>query len=52
MHVNGGVEWSGDLQPYPWWIGSVSEAVALIGYERNADRVIGALYVRPLPGLA
>lgn len=30
---------------YPWWIGTVAEAVFLIGAERNADRVIGSTYV-------
>lgn len=42
---NGGTGWdSGVLRPFPWWGGAVGEAVALISYERNADRVIGALY--------
>ncbi|KAI0876971.1 alpha-N-arabinofuranosidase A [Hypoxylon argillaceum] len=42
---NGGSGWgSGILRPFPWWGGTVGEAVALIGYERNADRIIGALY--------
>ena len=44
VHPNGGVAWDGNLMPYPWWIGSVGEAVSLIGYERNAARVPGALY--------
>ncbi|GAW27045.1 putative alpha-N-arabinofuranosidase A [Rosellinia necatrix] len=42
---NGGTGWgSGVLRPFPWWGGAVGEAVALISYERNADRIIGALY--------
>ncbi|KAI0421854.1 alpha-N-arabinofuranosidase A [Xylaria grammica] len=42
---NGGTGWdSGVLRPFPWWGGAVGEAVALIGYERNADRIIGAVY--------
>ncbi|KAK5634867.1 hypothetical protein RRF57_010580 [Xylaria bambusicola] len=42
---NGGTGWdSGVLRPFPWWQGAVGEAVALIGYERNADRIIGAIY--------
>ncbi|KAI0428924.1 alpha-N-arabinofuranosidase A [Xylaria sp. FL1042] len=42
---NGGTGWdSGVLRPFPWWQGAVGEAVALIGYERNADRITGALY--------
>lgn len=40
--ANGG---DGTMMPYPFWIGAVGEAVALIGYERNADRIIGAAYV-------
>ncbi|KAI0402877.1 alpha-N-arabinofuranosidase A [Xylaria palmicola] len=42
---NGGTGWdSGVLRPFPWWGGAVGEAVALISYERNADRIIGAIY--------
>ncbi|KAI3324893.1 glycoside hydrolase family 51 protein [Xylariaceae sp. AK1471] len=42
---NGGTGWdSGVLMPFPWWGGAVGEAIALIGYERNADKIIGALY--------
>ncbi|KAI1737781.1 alpha-N-arabinofuranosidase A [Xylaria scruposa] len=42
---NGGTGWdSGVLRPFPWWGGAVGEAVALISYERNADRVFGALF--------
>lgn len=29
---------------YPFWIGSVAEAVFLLGAERNSDRVIGVAY--------
>ncbi len=45
-HVNGATEprWKGPLYKYPWWIGAVAEAVSLIGYERNSDRVPGAFY--------
>lgn len=43
-HPNGGTDWAGPLMTFPWWIGSVGEAVSLIGYERNADRVPGAMY--------
>ncbi|TRX91476.1 hypothetical protein FHL15_007700 [Xylaria flabelliformis] len=43
---NGGTGWdSGVLRPLPWWGGAVGEAVALISYERNADRVLGALFM-------
>ncbi|OJJ46231.1 hypothetical protein ASPZODRAFT_67628 [Penicilliopsis zonata CBS 506.65] len=31
-------------QMYPWWSGSVGEAVYLLGAERNADKIIGATY--------
>lgn len=43
-HPNGGAKWEGDLMPFPWWIGTVGEAVSLIGYERNADRIPGTFY--------
>ncbi|KAF5026445.1 hypothetical protein F66182_1432 [Fusarium sp. NRRL 66182] len=43
-HPNGGTKWEGDLMPFPWWIGTVGEAVSLIGYERNADRIPGTFY--------
>lgn len=45
VHPNGGTYWSGPLQPFPWWGGSVGEAIFLIGIERNSDRVLGATYV-------
>ena len=44
VHVNGGIKWEGDLYYFPWWIGTVGEAVSMIGYERNADRVIGTYF--------
>lgn len=46
VHPNGGLGWNpgGNLMPLPWWGGAVGEAVSLLGYERNADRVLGALY--------
>ncbi|KAJ4268982.1 hypothetical protein NW762_003053 [Fusarium torreyae] len=43
-HPNGGTKWEGNLMPFPWWIGTVGEAVSLIGYERNADRIPGTFY--------
>lgn len=43
-HPNGGTKWKGNLMPYPWWIGAVGEAVSLIGYERNSDRIPGTFY--------
>ncbi|CAJ2500141.1 Uu.00g029940.m01.CDS01 [Anthostomella pinea] len=44
VHPNGGIGWDGLLMPFPWWGGAVGEAVSLIGYERNTDRIIGAAY--------
>ncbi|USW55231.1 Putative alpha-L-arabinofuranosidase, glycoside hydrolase superfamily [Septoria linicola] len=45
-HVNGATppRWDGGLYKYPWWIGAVGEAVSLIGYERNSDRIPGTFY--------
>lgn len=45
-HVNGATEprWNGPLYKYPWWIGAVGEAISLIGYERNSDRIPGTFY--------
>lgn len=43
-HVNGGIGWEGSLYYFPWWIGTVGEAVSMIGYERNADRVFATFY--------
>ncbi|KAI1874462.1 hypothetical protein JX265_004670 [Neoarthrinium moseri] len=44
VHPNGGTAWDGGLVEYPWWGGAVGEAASLIGYERNSDRILGALY--------
>lgn len=45
-HVNGATppRWEGQLYKYPWWIGAVGEAISLIGYERNSDRIPGTFY--------
>lgn len=45
-HVNGATppRWQGQLYKYPWWIGAVGEAISLIGYERNSDRIPGTFY--------
>ena len=41
-----GINWDDtNFSLYPWWIGSVSEAVFLLGAERNADKIIGTTYV-------
>ncbi|KAJ5157872.1 uncharacterized protein N7482_008972 [Penicillium canariense] len=40
-----GVDWSDThFSLYPWWLASVSEAVFLLGAERNADKIIGTTY--------
>ncbi|KAJ5999699.1 hypothetical protein N7481_000108 [Penicillium waksmanii] len=40
-----GIDWSDtNFSLYPWWIASVSEAVFLLGAERNADKIIGTTY--------
>ncbi|KAJ5675272.1 uncharacterized protein N7477_005206 [Penicillium maclennaniae] len=40
-----GIDWSDThFSLCPWWIGSVAEAVFLLGAERNADKVIGTTY--------
>ncbi|KAK7932591.1 glycoside hydrolase family 51 protein [Apiospora marii] len=44
VHPNGGMGWDAGLLEYPWWSGTIGEAVSMIGYERNADRIIGAAY--------
>lgn len=38
------VNWTEPLYPFPFWMGTVAEAVFLIGIERNADKIIGAAY--------
>ncbi|KAF2182180.1 glycoside hydrolase family 51 protein [Zopfia rhizophila CBS 207.26] len=40
----GGVDWSGPRWRFPMWIGTVAEAVFLVGAERNADKIFGAAY--------
>lgn len=44
VHVNNGTEWEADLHPFPWWIGTVGEAISMIGYERNSETVLGTFY--------
>lgn len=43
----GPVDWDAPKIPFPVWIGTVSEAVFLLGAERNADKMFGAAYVCP-----
>lgn len=52
VHPNGGIGWNGDLMPYPWWGGAVSEAIFLLGAERNGNKVIGTAYVSVVTGSA
>lgn len=47
----GGVIWTDPKWPFPMWIGTVSEAVFLIGAERNADKIFGAAYAPTLQNL-
>lgn len=45
-----GIDWDDkNFSLYPWWIGTVSEAVFLLGVERNGHKVIGSTYVCSLP---
>lgn len=45
-----GIDWDDkNFSLYPWWIATVSEAVFLLGAERNADKIIGTTYVWSLP---
>lgn len=38
------VNWTDVRWKFPYWIGTVSEAVFLIGAERNAEKILGASY--------
>lgn len=41
-----GINWTDKhFTLYPFWLGSVAEAVFLLGAERNADLIIGTTYV-------
>ncbi len=46
-----GANWTAPRNPWPFWLGTVSEAVFLIGAERNADKIIGASYAPLLQNL-
>jgi len=39
-----GTDWNAPKLEYPVWIGTVSEAIFLIGVERNTDHIIGASF--------
>jgi alpha-L-arabinofuranosidase len=39
-----GTDWDAPKFEYPVWVGTVAEAVFLIGAERNTDQIIGAAY--------
>lgn len=49
--VGQGVNWNKPKDVWPFWIGSVSEAIFVIGMERNADRVWGWSYAPLLQNL-
>ncbi|EAW14375.1 alpha-L-arabinofuranosidase A [Aspergillus clavatus NRRL 1] len=47
-----GIDWGiTKFSLYPWWIGTVAEAVLLIGTERNANKIIGTTYAPLLMNL-
>lgn len=46
--TNGSVNWDVTFEPYPWWVGAVSEAIYEIGAERNQYGVIGMSYAPTL----
>lgn len=46
QHNGAEIDWSNrQFSLYPWWIGSVAEAVFLLGAERNAHKILGTTYV-------
>jgi alpha-N-arabinofuranosidase len=45
---NGGGGFDAGLMPFPWWIGSVGEAVALVGYEHYSADIPSALFAPTL----
>jgi alpha-L-arabinofuranosidase len=47
----GGTDWNSSRSVWPFWIGTVAEAVFLIGAERNTDGIIGASYAPLLQNL-
>lgn len=49
--AGGGVNWNAARSPWPFWIGTVAEAVFLIGAERNSDAILGASYAPLLQNL-
>jgi alpha-N-arabinofuranosidase len=38
------IDWNAARKPWPFWIGSVSEAIFALGIERNGEKMIGASY--------
>ncbi|KAL9115357.1 MAG: hypothetical protein Q9227_000678 [Pyrenula ochraceoflavens] len=48
----GGVNWNDPRSPYPFWIGTVGEAVFLLGAERNAAAILGASYAPTLQDIS
>ena len=39
-----GVDWNAPRMPFPFWVGTVAEAVFLLGAERNSGAMLGAAY--------
>lgn len=46
-----GVDYGEQRLIYPWWVGTIAEAVYEIGIERNADKVLGSSYAPALQNL-
>ncbi|KAK9645046.1 hypothetical protein V6Z96_007900 [Aspergillus fumigatus] len=52
QHNGAEIDWSNrQFSLYPWWIGSVAEAVFLLGAERNAHKILGTTYAPMLMNL-
>ena len=45
------MNWTEPRPTFPFWIGSVAEAIFLIGTERNSDAILGASYAPLLQNL-
>ncbi len=46
-----GTDWSLPKNEFPYWIGAVSEAVFLLGAERNTNKMLGVSYAPLLQNL-
>lgn len=45
------VDWSRAKNEYTYWIGAISEAVFLLGAERNSDKIFGSSFAPLLQNL-